>query len=65
MQMSLKKIFFNLKKKVSYNFAVSHEDAIIIHARIIVYFKTVSGQLDSNITKALKQLTEKRKYDFH
>lgn len=41
-------------KSLSYNFAVAHEDTIIICARIIVYFKIVLDQLDSSIIKAQK-----------
>lgn len=42
------------KKSLSYIFDVAHEEAIIICARIIVYFKIVLDQLDSNIIKVQK-----------
>lgn len=42
------------KKSLSYIFDVAHEEAIIIRARIIVYFKIVLDQLDSNIIKVQK-----------
>lgn len=34
------------KKSVSYSFAVAYEDVIIIHARVVVYYKIVLDQSD-------------------
>lgn len=42
------------KKRLSNIFYVAHEEAIIICARIIVYFKILLDQLDSNIIKVQK-----------